>query len=210
MEDIALLEAWRQGDDQAGHTIVRRHVRSLHRFFDSKVPDVAEDLIQDTFLACVRSSAAIKGESLRPYLFGIARNKLLMYWRGAARRPRHASKDVAELSLADLGASPSSFAHARGEQKRLLLALRRLPLDAQIALELKFWEGMTAEAIAQVLGCATVTARRRLKAALAQLEVYLGEPGTADAFTQTARDLERWRADVKAAADAKQRDAPDT
>jgi hypothetical protein len=56
--DLALLEAWRGGDDVAGNRLVRRHFSTISRFFRNKVPDQRADLMQRTFLACVESRKA--------------------------------------------------------------------------------------------------------------------------------------------------------
>lgn len=201
MSDSELLEAWRHGDEAAGRTLVLHHFDGLHRFFATKAPDVAEDLVQETFMACVKARDTFEGRSsVRTYLFGIARRRLLMYWRSKRRRGGDAV-DFDQVSLQDLGASPSSLAHARGERRRLLQALRCIPLESQIVLELRYWEGMTAPAIAAVLGVAEVTARRRLKRAHEVLGTQLDQSESADTMMRASvEDIDRWVAAMRASA----------
>jgi RNA polymerase sigma-70 factor (ECF subfamily) len=79
-DDRALLVAWRAGDRERGNELFRRHIRSVSRFFRSKIPEAAEDLTQTTFLAVAQVDPARIGEvPFRAYLFGIARNQLLMH-----------------------------------------------------------------------------------------------------------------------------------
>lgn len=48
MNDGALLDAWRAGDEQAGNTLLSRHFQSLLRFFEDKAGADADELIQRT------------------------------------------------------------------------------------------------------------------------------------------------------------------
>jgi RNA polymerase sigma-70 factor (ECF subfamily) len=59
------------------------------------------------------------------------------------------------------------------DQQKLLLALRRIPLDSQVALELHYWEAMTAAEIGQVLDVPLGTAKTRLRRAKQLLEAEL-------------------------------------
>jgi RNA polymerase sigma-70 factor (ECF subfamily) len=55
---------------------------------------------------------------------------------------------------------------AKREDERLLTeALRRVPLDAQVVLELAYWEGLDGAEIAQVLAVPLNTAYSRLRRA---------------------------------------------
>jgi len=166
--DLELLEAWRDGDRDAGDELLARHFDSVCRFFRSKLGDDVEDLIQQTFLACVEGHAKVRDtNSFRSYLFAVARNRLFDHLRQAYRRPAHG--DLASHSIADLGTSPSGKV-ARTEQERLLLqAMREIPIDYQIALELAYWEEMPGREIAVVLGIAENTVRSRLSRARAAL-----------------------------------------
>src|SRR5690606_10349004 len=53
-DDLELLAAWRDGDAAAGGRLFRRHFDTLFRFFSTKLDGPVEDLVQDTFLGCVR------------------------------------------------------------------------------------------------------------------------------------------------------------
>src|SRR5207344_3347961 len=70
LSDQALLEAWRAGDRELGNQLFRRHIRSVSRFFRTKVPEAAEDLTQQTFLALAEVDPARLGKvQFRAYLF---------------------------------------------------------------------------------------------------------------------------------------------
>lgn len=61
--------------------------------------------------------------------------------------------------IADHTSSPSSMAARSVRERRVLEALRRLPLRQQIALELYYWERLTGRELADVLGIPDSTAR---------------------------------------------------
>ena len=159
--DAELLEAWRAGDVDAGRTLFERHIGVLSRFFRNKIGEEREDLIQRTLLATVESRDRLRdGASFRAYLLRVARSRLydhLARVRGGPSRP-----DPLLQSVEDAGLSPSRII-AKSEQDRLLLlALRRLPLELQVALELHYWEGLTTAELAEVLEIPQGTVKTRL------------------------------------------------
>jgi len=159
--DEALLLAWRAGDRDAGDELFARHFDPLYRFFSTKVVQEVEDLVQRTFLECLESKAPLHEGNFRAYLFGIARHRLIDFFRSRQRE----TIDVEEISIADLGTTPSQ-AFARDENQRLLhQALLSVPLDHQIALELSYWEELSGREIAHVLGVDENTVRSRLSRA---------------------------------------------
>ena len=149
-DDRALLEAWRRGDRERGNQLFRRHIRSVSRFFRTKVPDAAEDLMQSTFLAIAQLDPARLGEApFRAYLFGVARNQLLMHLRAKSRADQRF--DPLTWSAPDAGASPVRVIAKHQQQKLLATALQSVPVDYQIALELFYFEQMPVAEIAAAL-----------------------------------------------------------
>ncbi|MCA9653488.1 MAG: sigma-70 family RNA polymerase sigma factor, partial [Myxococcales bacterium] len=139
MSDEALLRAWAGGDEAAGAMLYRRHFDALYRFFRTKAPDAYEDLIQTTMLECVRSKDRFRGDApFRGFLFGVARNTLLHHFRSRFRD--RLDFDASRSSVADLDPRPSTIAARNAEQTRLLEAMRRIPVDLQIVIELHYWE----------------------------------------------------------------------
>jgi RNA polymerase sigma-70 factor (ECF subfamily) len=170
--DLELLRAWTSGDSAAGNELVRRHFRSIYRFFRSKVGTHADELTQRTFLGCVEGRDRWQGiGSFRGYLYGIARKQLLRHLEG--RGLGRESLDLSRLSMRDLGTSPSSAIGRREEHELLLDALQRIPVDFQIVVELFYWESFAIGEIAEVLGVAVGTVKSRLHRAKALLRAEL-------------------------------------
>lgn len=173
--DIELLERWRKGDERAGRALFERHFEPIYRFFRNKIDDAADDLTQQTFLGCLKAKDRFRGDSsFRTYLFSIARNRLYSFLR---ERDRRQSTFVSgDQTVADLGSpTPTGFVAARGEQALLLRALRHLPLDMQIALELHYWEDLTIREIAEILETPGGTIKRRIQRGRQRLDVLIGE-----------------------------------
>lgn len=189
--DLDLLHAWHAGDPAAGALLFRRHYDAVARFFRYKVGAEAGDLIQQTFLLCVECSARFAGRSsFRAFLLGIARNVLLKHI--VRKRPQI---DPGVSSLHELGPSLTSELAQREDQQRLLLSLRRLPIDAQVLLELYFWEGLGGHELAEMYGLPEATLRSRIRRARQQLARVFDEE--AGASPDAAADLDAWAAEVR-------------
>ncbi|MEM6989701.1 MAG: sigma-70 family RNA polymerase sigma factor [Myxococcota bacterium] len=162
--DAELLTAWREGDEGAAATLIDRYAARLHRFFDARVGGHADDLCQQTLEACVQGRASIdvdgQRRSYRAYLFGIARHKLLDHYR--SQRSRDDRLDPLEVSVADLAPSASQHAAANEEARLVAAALRRLPIDYQMTLELHYWDGMTTAEISEATETPVGTVKTRL------------------------------------------------
>ncbi|MEZ4448476.1 MAG: sigma-70 family RNA polymerase sigma factor [Nannocystaceae bacterium] len=195
--DDELLKAWRAGDEDAGVELFERYYDAVSRFFHSKAWDAAADLIQRTFLACLETRDRMReGTTFRCYLFGVARNILFEHYRGKRRDGNRL--DFGERSLADLGATPTTALVRAQESQLLLQALRQIPLEHQVILELYYWEDMTALDIAAVLGVPEGTARTRIRRAKQLLEAELARLATTPQLLQsTVSDLDAWAAKLR-------------
>jgi RNA polymerase sigma-70 factor (ECF subfamily) len=190
--DLELLEAWSGGDAKAGNELFNRHFDSICRFFANKASEDIEDLIQKTFLACVEGRDRFRGDaSFRGYLFGVARNVLRRYYRD--KRYGKIRYHELESSVHDLSPGPSMLIADKREQTLLLHALRQLPIDSQITLELYYWENLSGRELGDVLGIPEGTVRGRIRKAKKLLEERLAELSESPALLQsTMANLEGW------------------
>ena len=185
--DFDLLEAWREGDREAGGILFDRHLSSVTRFFKNKVTGNLEDLVQDTFLACVDGRDRFAGRStFRTYLFAVARNILFDHYR-----TRDRTFDPLLSTVAGHATSPISALASDDDQRLLLRALRELPADFQVTLELFYWEGLQGSELAEVLGISPHTVRSRLSRSRAALREAVQRLATAPSTsTATEADIE--------------------
>lgn len=200
-EDRALLEAWRRGDRERGNALFRRHIRSVSRFFRSKIPEAAEDLTQSTFLAIAQLEPERLGAEVafRAYLFGVARNQLLMYLRGKMRADQRF--DPLTWSAPDVGVGPVKILARQQQQQLVAAALQRVPVDYQIALELFYFEGLAVAEIADALEKPAGTVKSLLSRGRALLRARIEElaTGQADLMTSTVGELDKWLRTLPAA-----------
>ena len=193
-----MATGWRAGDSRAGIELFDRYYELLERFFANKVHGDSSDLIQDTFASCVSSREKIAQGKFRGFLFGIAYNKLRQFYERA--RLDGARFDYDAVSSADLSPGPTTMLAKSAEQRLLLEALRRIPVQHQVALEMFYWEDMTSAEIAEALGEPHGTVRTRIRRARLLLEEALAQVST-DAATleQTRTKLDDWASEVRAA-----------
>ncbi len=193
--DSALLERWRAGDAQAGNALFRRHFKALNRFFRNKVDEGVEDLLQNTFLACVEGRDKFRGRSsFRTYLFAIARYQLYAHFRKRGR-----AADFTTASVVDMGSSPSRVVARKEEQRVLLRALRSIPVDYQIALELTYWEELKGHELAEILDVPTNTIRSRVWRARRALRRALEQQRAPDAVRRsTMSNIDEWARSLRA------------
>ncbi len=176
VDDFELLKRWAAGDKAAGGQLYDRHVSKVQRFFRNRVQDGVDDLVQATFLASLEASDRFRGDSkFTTYLYSIARFKLLEHMR--RRRSKHDVIDPLVVSVMDCGHSPTSVIVRNEREQILQAAMCRLPIDMQIALELYYWEGVTARELAEILSLPEGTVRTRLRRARQQLRKYVEAAG---------------------------------
>ncbi len=196
--DLELLEAWRAGDKRAAGELFDRHAASVFRFFANKVDRDIEDLVQATLLACVTGRDRVRdSSSFRAYLFGAARNILrtYLYKRGRARQDYNLNVS----SILDLGISPSMLVVKHEEQRLLLEALRSMPVESQLLLELRYWEELTTPELAEIFDVAPGTIKSRLSRARARLEQHLRRLSKSRRLLEsTLTDLDAWAEQLRA------------
>ena len=190
--DLKLLESWRGGDIKAGDQLFELYFEQIARFFQNKLPEAWPDLVQQTFMACVEGRERIRStSSFRSYLFGIAHNQLRKFLRNRYRQGREI--DFEEASMHDLEPGPLQMVMERREERLLLQALRDIPVDHQVLLELRYWEDMTSREISEVLGIKHSTLRTRIQRARELLRQALERHAASVAILASTMDnIEAW------------------
>lgn len=198
MDDLLLVEAWRAGDRRSGEALFRRYFQSVSRFFRNKFSAGIEDLVQQTFMALLEGRERLaSGANFRSYLFGIAHNVMRAHVRALTRQRAF---DPAESAIVDLDPGASTMIGERQEERLLLLALRRIPFEAQVVLELVYWEQLNAAEIAAILGIPHSTMRSRIQRARQLLQHAIEQIGESPALiASTITGLEDWARAVREA-----------
>lgn len=196
--DEELFASWCGGDRRAGHELFTRHFASIRRFFVNKVDHEVEDLVQRTFMACVEGRERFaQKSSFRTYLFGIARNMAREHFRARGRRGETFEPEL--HSVRDGGAGPSTVLGVREEQRLVLAALRQIPLEHQILLELYYWEELPAPRIAEIFEAPEDTIRTRIRRGKQLLVKQIDLLARSGAALESTKDkLDDWAQSLRA------------
>jgi RNA polymerase sigma-70 factor (ECF subfamily) len=131
--------------------------------------EIADDLLQETFLQMHRSRAAYNPKyAVRPWVFGLARNVFLMNRRAARQWAKiHESRE----DLPEFPVLPE--AGRLGSHDEIRRCIAYLPPDQAEALLLHHEWGFSFEEIAGMLGITAAAARARASRGMADLRVAL-------------------------------------
>lgn len=196
-DDAELLAAWRLGDEAAARELLARYFPILYRFFRNKIDGDIDDLIQSTLVACARNHAQVRS-SFRAWLLTVARHELYAHLRKRHAKLDDVPLDVVHHNVIDTGTSPSMAARRSQRGRLLVAALRRIPIELQLALELHYWEDLSTAEMAEVLDIPQGTVKSRLRRGRSALEVALHEVEAAPADRDaTLQNLESWARDLR-------------
>ena len=170
--DAQLLDRIRQGDEVALDALMARYWSELHAYLDHILqnPDVAEDLVQETFvrLWARREQWELAG-SLRGLVFQIGRRLALDERKSIRRRltrlTAHRSDPAVPtpVDLLERGELEQAFSRALG----------RLPERRRLTFLMARWEGLSHREIAAALGISIQTVANQVTTALADLRTAL-------------------------------------
>jgi RNA polymerase sigma-70 factor (ECF subfamily) len=172
-DDRDLLARTGAGDRQALTELYMRYRGAVFAYLLRLTPDqhLAEDLLQETFVAVWKSAASFAGRSaVKTWLIGVAHRQA----HNVLRRRSESLADEAELAqLAAADPEPENAALAKATREELQAAIARLSLAHRETLALAFGQEMPAAEIAEALGVPIGTVRSRLRDAKRLLRAAL-------------------------------------
>ena len=187
--DSELLRWLAAGDENSFVLLYRRHQGALYRFalHMTGSPEIAADVVQDTFLAVIRGTAKFDPERGSPsgFLFGIARNQVHRVFEKESRFVPLIESEFETHERNSNGTSNGNgngignrLAYVNGEVcdgsdgitqeelvKRLRAAISHLPAHYREVVTLCDLEGKSYEQAATLLSCPIGTVRSRLNRA---------------------------------------------
>ncbi|MEK0446127.1 MAG: hypothetical protein RLZZ399_1448 [Verrucomicrobiota bacterium] len=148
----AVLDAVAGGNSAAFMQVVHAYGLVVRSYLGSQIWNAADvdDLAQDTFIAAFRTLHTFRrGDDFAAWLRGIARNKGLMYFRGAQRRVNALEKFRAEIAVIVDEELDSQSSGDRQEQiAALLRCISKLPEKLRRIVHSGL-DGVKAAAVAQ-------------------------------------------------------------
>ena len=167
--ELSLVRRLRAADTGAFDEIYNAFNLRLYNFLArlSGSRDVAEDLVEETWLRLVSASATLDLDTrIAPWLFTVGRNLYVSYCRSRGREQSYTS-DLLLLWPDRLSPSPFDWASANESEVRLNAALAALPVKYPEALLLVGVEGLRPAEAAVVCGISPEAFRQRLSRARA-------------------------------------------
>jgi RNA polymerase sigma-70 factor (ECF subfamily) len=184
--EAKLVKQLRSGDNAAMEEFYNLYRSRLYTLILEQVDrdqTVAEDLVQEVFVAALSSLDKFRGESqLYTWLRSIAFHKINDFYRHQARepKPRELSPDFNTMKLEQAwDDEPGAFTMMESEEIRQSVhqALVGLPQDYQEVLVLKYLKEMPVLAISQVMGRSPKSVEGLLSRARKAMRANLGENG---------------------------------
>ena len=187
LSDEALVALLARADESALAELYDRFGRVAYGLALRVVrdPSLAEDAVQDAFLAAWRSADRFMPEraSARTWLLTFVHRRAV----DVVRREQRRRTEPIETPASDAAAPASDESvWLRLERERVQNALRRLPDPQREAIELAYYGGFTQAELAERLGQPLGTIKSRMFAGLAHLRELLGDPGLEEERWSTA------------------------
>ena len=194
LDDGALMERYRDGDQACFEILVRRHQGPIFRFFLRHLGDLesAEDMTQEAFIRVVQNRASFRtGAKFTTWIYTIARNLSVDEMRKRRYR-RHRSLDEPlggrdgdpGRTLGDLVGDPQARTEAQAgdlEMRSVLeKAIAALPLEQREVFSLREMGGLSFQEVAEVVKCNENTVKSRMRYALERLHAALKDRVPAD------------------------------
>jgi RNA polymerase sigma-70 factor (ECF subfamily) len=154
-----LVAACRAGERAAFEELVGRYYDRIFRLAHGMAgPSSAADLVQETFLAALRSMRNFRGESqLSTWLISILRHQYSIFLRQRKRQPEPLVGVHGRVTV------PSPDQEGKDDGlRRIFERVKDLPEELRETLLLFHVEGLRYAEIARVLGCPIGTVRSRL------------------------------------------------
>lgn len=191
-----IVDGVRRGDPDAIAAAYLEVAPALRAFLRGQVShgEVADDLVEQTFLELVEDHATIRGDgrSLRGWLFRAARHNLYDWRRRAARRSDHELTEMMRATLESDAPGPEEIVGDAHDAHLIREAMQELTPDQREVLELRLIAELPIAEVAEITG--------KTGGAVKQLQ-HRG-------LRSLSRALERRRSDAAAGADPEE-DGPD-
>ena len=161
--DEQLIHALAQNDEDALRILVERYSSSIYRFSVRYTGDqsLAEDVAQEVFLRLfLYAKKYTPGRSFKAWLFTIVRNVSIDLARPYSHRKSTSSyrsdysmkKEFAPEMIVDGAPTQEDQMSAQERLQKIIRLLQELPGKQRAAIILKYYEDMSTQEIAVVLG----------------------------------------------------------
>lgn len=187
LSDEALVALVARGDDNALAELYDRVGRVAYGIAFRVLRDerLAEDAVQEGFLAAWRAAAAFRPERAKAstWIVTLVHRRAVDIVRREERRRAEPLESETGADVADAVGSAEDEAWLGFERERVLRALRSLPDAQRETIELAYYGGYSQSELAERLGVPLGTIKSRMFAGLAQLREVLDDAESEGSWT---------------------------
>src|ERR1700733_14135885 len=182
--DMYLVAAAKDGDHLAYAELCRRHSKQILRTVLRITGDIAdaEDTLQDALLKAYIHIGSFEGRSaFSSWLTRIATNSALMLLRRKRSQPVYSFESDPEIDDFNLrepvetSCSPEESCIQNALENELAQAIRYLPPNLRVVMQIRYREDAPIAEIAKMLGISESAVKSRLTRARLQIRKRLGE-----------------------------------
>ncbi|MCX7726676.1 MAG: sigma-70 family RNA polymerase sigma factor [Chitinispirillaceae bacterium] len=177
-EDRKAFELWIKGDKKGFSILYEKYKSRIFGFILRMTGnrEVAEDLLQETFLAALRNRDQFdRSRSFLSWLFGIAHKRTIDYFRHSKVETEHTEE--AEKVIGDIKTEPDEEFEKKKIREMIREAVDKLdPLQKEVFL-LRELAGVPFKEIAVIMNCPLNTALGRMRLALINIRKELKKRG---------------------------------
>jgi RNA polymerase sigma-70 factor (ECF subfamily) len=179
LSDEALVALVARGDEGALGELYDRVGRIAYGLALRVLRDeqLAEDAVQEGFLAVWRSAATFRPERAKAstWILTLVHRRAVDLVRREERRRTEPLGEEMAAGIGEVAEATDEAAWLRFERERVQTALRQLPDVQREALELAYYGGFSQSELAQRLGVPLGTIKSRMFSGLARLRELLDE-----------------------------------
>lgn len=169
--EMEMMAAIARGDEMAFGQLYYLYSKPAYNYILRLLydPEIAEDILQEVFLAVWKSARGFKGNSqVKTWIFRIAHNQAVSWLR---KHKQHVKIDaVTGLSM---GETPEQEMMEKMKYQEVQKSLEMLSEKHRAVIELAFAFDMNYAEISEVLGCPIGTVKSRMSYALRYLSALL-------------------------------------
>jgi len=152
----SLVQRAKQYDQQAFTELYEAYFEKIYRYIVLKIGDrtEAEDMTQQVFLNALKSISSYKwkGTPFSAWLYRIAHNQVVDYFRRKSKRPTTSLDDSLSISNGKRESNPQSITEHSFDIEQLLSATGKLTEAQREVISLRFSSELPTAEVAKIMG----------------------------------------------------------
>ncbi|MEE8413081.1 MAG: ECF subfamily RNA polymerase sigma factor, BldN family [Dehalococcoidales bacterium] len=155
-EEASLVQRAQQHDQQAFTELYEAYFDKIYRYIVLKIGDrtEAEDMTQQVFLKALQSISSFKwkGVPFSAWLYRIAHNQVVDYFRKKTKRPSTPLDDSLNISDGKKESNPQSMVEHSFSIEQVVSATQRLTEAQHEVISLRFTSELSIAEVARIMG----------------------------------------------------------